>query len=145
MAGKPKIIERGAHLSEEENEVIRLFVNGLSRREAYRAVFTNVIYHDNTIYNWWKLPKVQAQLTSYITSLDDYNLVCDKTLLDIIVKPNALTRDKIAAIKLWADLRNRIQPTLKIQSETLLDMSNVTDENLEKIIEAITANENRNT
>ena len=92
------ILDKSPELTEKDFEVIQLFIEGMSRRDSYRNVYEEKI-SDASIYNWWKLPKVVRRLQEYEMQLDNYNVVCDKTLISIIKDPNASNRDKISAIK----------------------------------------------
>ncbi len=130
------ILDKSPELTERDLEVITLFIDGTPRREAYRRVYTQKI-SDGSIYNWFRLPKVTNKLKEYEMQLDNYNVVCDKVLLNVITGDDVKDRDKIAAIKLWADLRNRIKTKVVIEQEKSINFSNVTDENLELVINAI--------
>lgn len=130
------ILDKSPELTEKDSEVIKLFIDGMPRRQAYRNVYKHKI-SDASIYNWWKLPKVVRQLQEYEMQLDNYNVVCDKTLLDIIKSSDASNRDKISAIKHWSELRDRVKTKIILETEKTIKFDNVTDENLELIINAI--------
>jgi len=123
----------GPDLTEEEELVIQKFIQGMTRLNAYRSVF-NISLADKTIYNWFKLPKVQNYLKEYESSLADYNVVTDEVLIEIFTNRNNSNKDKIAAIKLWADIRNRIKNVVKIESEETINIGEINDKELEKII-----------
>lgn len=75
-------------------------------------------------------------------SLAVYDTVCDKVLLNIVIDPDASNRDKITAIKTWNDLRDRVHTTIKVESMTKLDLKDVSTENLESIVAALTEQKN---
>lgn len=131
------ILDKSPNLSDKDMEVITLFIDGVPRREAYRQIYKDTI-SDSSIYNWFRLEKVTNKLKEYEMQLDNYNVVCDKVLLNVIVDKYAQNKDKIAAIKLWANLRDRIKTRVVVESEKTVNLENVTDENLELIINAIT-------
>jgi hypothetical protein len=131
------ILDRSKELSDKDMEVITLFIDGVPRREAYRQVYKESI-SDSSIYNWFRLDKVTNKLKEYELQLDNYNVVCDKVLLNVITSKVAQNKDKIAAIKLWAALRDRIKTRVVVESEKTVNLENVTDDNLELIINAIT-------
>lgn len=132
--GITPILDKTAELTENDLKVIHLFIEGTPRRTAYRQIYNQQRISDGTIYNWWRLEKVQNYMQVYQKSLDDYNLVCDKVLIDIITSDEAKDKDKIAAVKLMGDLRNRIKTTIKVEQENLVNFENISDEDLEKII-----------
>jgi hypothetical protein len=130
------ILDKCPELTDKDFQVIQLFIEGMSRRDSYRNVYDQKL-SDASIYNWWKLPKVVRQLQEYEMQLDNYNVVCDKTLLNIIKSDDASNRDKISAIKHWSELRDRVKTKVVIEQEKTIKFDNVTDENLELIINAI--------
>jgi hypothetical protein len=135
------ILDKCPELTEKDFEVIQLFIDGTPRREAYRKVYPEKI-SDSSIYNWWRLPKVVSKLKEYEMQLDNYNVVCDKVLLNVITDRYSKDKDKIAAIKLWSDLRDRVKTRVVVETEKTIKFDDVTDENLELIIKAI-ANANK--
>lgn len=136
------ILDKSPELTERDFEVIQAFIDGKNRRKAYRSVYTEQKISDSSIYNWFRLPKVVNKLKEYEMQLDNYNVVCDKVLLDVITGPLTSNRDKVSAIKLWADLRNRITTKVQIQSDANINFGSIDDENLEKIIKSL-SNENK--
>lgn len=136
------ILDKSPELTERDFEVIQAFIDGMHRRDAYRSVYTEQKISDSSIYNWFRLPKVVNKLKEYEMQLDNYNVVCDKVLLDVITGPLTSNRDKVSAIKLWADLRNRITTKVQIQSDANINFGSIDDENLEKIIKSL-SNENK--
>ncbi len=142
MAKNDPILDKSPELTDKDFEVIQAFIDGKDRRKAYRSVYTGQRISDSSIYNWFRLPKVVNKLKEYEMQLDNYNVVCDKVLLDVITGDMTSNRDKVSAIKLWADLRNRITTKVQIQSDTNVSFGTVSDENLEKIIRELT-NENK--
>lgn len=131
------ILDKSEKLTEKDEAVISAFINGMHRRDAYRSVYVGQRLSDSSIYNWFKLDKVVTRLKEYEMQLDNYNVVCDKVLINVITGDETSNRDKISAIKLWADLRNRITTKIKIEQEKTVSFEDVTDENLEAIIKAI--------
>ena len=87
----------------------------------------------------WNMPwKLTGLLKwKWKIQLDNYNVVCDKVLLDVILGVETKDKDKIAAIKLWSDLRDRIKTKVVVETEKTVKFDSVTDENLELIINAI--------
>lgn len=136
MSSTPKI-DISPELSDKELEVIHLFINGTSRLKAYRQIFPKFTGGDTTIYKWFKRDKVQNYLLEYDAYLSDYNTVCDKVLLDIIQSPTTKDRDKISAIKLWGDLRERIKSILVVEDKKQIDFTGVDDSTLEEFIKII--------
>lgn len=138
MAKNDPILDKSPELTDRDFEVIQAFINGKNRRKAYRSVYTEQRISDSSIYNWFRLPKVVNKLKEYEMQLDNYNVVCDKVLLDVITGEMTSNRDKVSAIKLWSDLRNRITTKVKIESDANVSFGTVSDENLEKIIKELT-------
>lgn len=121
--------------TEDEMKVLYMFVDSGNRRKCYTSVLGK---ETNTkIYRWFKKPEVLAKIVEIGQELAVYDTVCDKVLLSIVTDTTAADRDKISAIKTWNDLRSRVHTTIKIESETKLDLSNVTTENLGVLVDAI--------
>lgn len=137
MAHNDPILDKSPELTEKDFEVIQAFIGGLNRRKAYRSVYTNQKISDSSIYNWFRLDKVVMKLKEYEMQLDNYNVVCDRVLLDVITGVDVSNRDKVSAIKLWADLRNRITTKVQIQADSNVSFGSVSDENLENIIKGL--------
>ena len=137
MAKNDPILDKSPELTDKDFEVIQAFIDGKDRRKAYRSVYTGQRISDSSIYNWFRLPKVVNKLKEFEIQLDNYNVVCDKVLLDVITGFDTKDKDKIAAIKLWADLRNRITTKVQIQTDANISFGSVDDENLEKIIKGL--------
>lgn len=97
---------------------------------------------DSAIYRWFGKKEVQAKIIEVGNSLSVYDTVCDKALLNIISNVNSFDKDKIAAIKVWNDLRKRVSQTITLQHNANIDFSNVTDDNLESIVNKILEIEN---
>jgi len=133
--GKPKT-NVNPELDDRELEVLKLFISGMNRIGAYREVFP-IDISDKTIYNWYKTPKVQTYLREYEDSLTDYNVVTDKILLQIMQSEHSKDKDKIAAIKIWSDIRNRVKNTIKIESEQTINLGEINDEDIEKLVTAL--------
>lgn len=138
MAKNDPILDKSPELTDRDFEVIQAFIDGKNRRKAYRSVYTEQRISDSSIYNWFRLPKVVNKLKEYEMQLDNYNVICDKVLLDVITGEMTSNRDKVSAIKLWSDLRNRITTKVKIESDTNVSFGTISDENLEKIIKELT-------
>lgn len=132
------ILDKSPELTDKDFEVIQAFIGGMHRRDAYRSVYVGQRISDSSIYNWFRLPKVVNKLKEYEMQLDNYNVVCDKVLLDVITGNDTSNRDRVSAIKLWADLRNRITTKVKIESDSNISFGTISDENLEKIIKELT-------
>lgn len=137
MAKNDPILDKSPELTDKDFEVIQAFIDGKDRRKAYRSVYTGQRISDSSIYNWFRLPKVVNKLKEFEIQLDNYNVVCDKVLLDVITGVDTKDKDKISAIKLWADLRNRITTKVQIQTDANISFGSVDDENLEKIIKGL--------
>lgn len=133
--GKPKT-NINPELDDRELEVLKLFIGGMNRIGAYREVFP-IDISDKTIYNWYKTPKVQTYLREYEDSLTDYNVVTDKILLQIMQSEYSKDKDKLAAIKIWSDIRNRVKNTIKIESEQTINLGEINDEDIEKLVTAL--------
>lgn len=137
MAKNDPILDKSPELTDKDFEVIQAFIDGKNRRKAYRSVYTEQRISDSSIYNWFRLPKVVNKLKEFEIQLDNYNVVCDKVLLDVITGVDTKDKDKISAIKLWADLRNRITTKVQIQTDANISFGSVDDENLENIIKGL--------
>lgn len=137
-----KVINNG--LSDMEVEVLYKFVETGNRRQSYKDVFGDDVPSDKTIYRWYYKPEVQDKIIQIGNELSIYDTVCDRFLLDIIIDKDVANRDKINAIKVWNDLRQRVHTNIKVTLEEEIDFSNVTDDNLESIVEAI-MNKNNST
>lgn len=123
--------------TEDEMKVLYLFVDKGNRRKSYWEVFGKDHKSQPAIYRWFSSFPVQQKILEIGQSLSVYDSVCDKALINIITDPNSMNRDKIAAIKTWNDLRDRVHTTIKLESKTKLDLSNVTTENLGTLVDAI--------
>lgn len=130
------------HFSEKEMKVLWTFVDKGSRVKSYQSVFGKEAKSESAIYYWFRTPHVQAKLRELGDSLAVYDTVCDKILLNIVMDPTAANRDKIQAIKTWNDLRDRVHTSIKVETMTKLDLKDVSTENLETIVEALTNQKN---
>lgn len=124
-------------LTARDLDVINLFLDGVTRREAYRRIYANVDVTDAFIYRWFKQKHIQQQIIELGNDLQIYDSVCDKVLLDIITSNEAKNSDKIAAIRTWNDLRQRVHQSIKLEAATTIDFTNITDDNLDKIVQKI--------
>lgn len=129
------------NLTDEEVEVLYKFVDTGNRRTSYKDVFGEDSPSDKTIYRWYYKPEVQAKIIEIGNELSIFDTVCDKTLLGIIIDTKSANRDKINAINSWNSLRERVHHNVKVSVEDKIDFSNVSDENLESIVEAIKSKE----
>lgn len=130
------------HFSEDEMKVLWTFIDKGGRVSSYQSVFGKEAKSESAIYHWFRTAPVQMKLRELGDSLSVYDTVCDKILLNIVMDPNAYNRDKIAAIKTWNDLRDRVHTTIKVESMTKLDLKDVSTENLESIVAALTEQKN---
>ena len=130
------------HFSEDEMKVLWTFIDKGGRVSSYQSVFGKEVKSESGIYRWFRTPHVQAKLRELGDSLAVYDTVCDKILLNIVMDPKAHNRDKIQAIKTWNDLRDRIHTTIKVETMTKLDLKDVSTENLESIVAALTEQKN---
>lgn len=128
--------------TEEEMKVLWTFVDKGSRVKSYQSVFGKEAKSASAIYYWFRTAHVQAKLRELGDSLAVYDTVCDKILLNIVMDPAASNRDKIQAIKTWNDLRDRVHTTVKVESLTKLDLKDVSTDNLERIVAALTQQKN---
>lgn len=122
--------------TENEMNVIYEFCDFGNRRESYRKYIKDN-KTDSGIYKWFKRKDVQEKILEIGNDLSIYDTVSDKTLLNIITSNSANDRDKISAIKVWNDLRKRVFQTIKVEAATSIDFTNISDENLEKVVEKI--------
>ncbi len=130
------------HFSEDEMKVLWTFIDKGGRVRSYNEVFGEGHKSPSAIYTWFRTTPVQLKLRELGDSLAVYDTVCDKILLNIVTDPDASNRDKIAAIKTWNDLRDRVHTTIKVESMTKLDLKDVSTENLESIVAALTEQKN---
>lgn len=128
--------------SEEQMKVLWTFIDKGGRVASYEKVFGKGHKSQSAIYTWFRTPHVQLKLRELGDSLAVYDTVCDKVLLNIVTDTDASNRDKIAAIKTWNDLRDRVHTTIKVESMTQLDLKDVSTENLESIVAALTKQKN---
>jgi hypothetical protein len=128
--------------SEKEMKVLWTFIDNGGRVASYNKVFGKNHKSPSAIYTWFRTPHVQLKLRELGDSLAVYDTVCDKILLNIVMDPNASNRDKITAIKTWNDLRDRVHTTIKVESMTKLDLKDVSTDNLESIVLALTEQKN---
>lgn len=140
MEDKGKLIDE--EFTEQEMDVLHRFVDTGNKRGSYWAVFGEEHKSQPSIYRWFNKFNVQAKILELGKDLAVYDTVCDKVLINIITDTNAMNRDKIAAIKTWNDLRDRVHTTIKLESKTKLDLSNVSTENLGTIVDAILKGKN---
>lgn len=124
-------------LTDEELKVLYLFVDGGSRLKCFRQVFPDSGLPDWKIYKWFRREDIVNMIIQIGNELSIYDTVCDKVLLEIITASDSQDRDKINAIKTWNALRDRVHTTIKLESETKLDLTNVSTENLGALVEAV--------
>lgn len=122
--------------SENEMKTIYHFIDFGNRRTSYRK-FIKDGKSDSSIYRWFNKEDVQNKIIEISQSLAIYDTVADKQLLRIISSSTSSDKDKIAAIKVWNDLRKRVHQTIILEQNTKLDLSNVSDENLEAVVNKI--------
>lgn len=127
--------------SEIEMKVLYHFCDNGNRRASYRK-FIKDKATDYAIYSWWKKKSVQNKVIEIGQSLAVYDTVADKVLLGIISNQQSRDCDKISAIKTWNDLRKRTTTQIKLDQTLAIDFSNVSDENLESIVNKILLVEN---
>lgn len=121
-------------LNLKELEVIYEFINTGQKRPSYRKFFGDEP-SSSSIYRWYAKPEVKKKILEIGQELEIYDTVCDKVLLNIITDKDAFNRDKIQAIKVWNDLRDRTHTTIKLETETKLDFKNVKTEDLAIMVE----------
>lgn len=126
-------------LSPKEIKVLYEFVDTGLKRPSYRKFFGEKP-SSSSIYRWYQKPEVKKMILQIGQDLEIYDTVCDKVLLNIITDKEAENRDKISAIRTWNDLRNRTHTTIKLETQSTLDFSNVKTEDLEKMVELIMDN-----
>jgi len=122
--------------TKEEMQVIYHFIDFGNRKTSYRKFIKETI-SDASVYRWFNRKDVQAKIVEVGRSLSVYDTTCDKVLLNIVCSLTAANKDKIAAIKVWNELRKRTTQQIAIDQTTKIDFSNVTDENLESIVKQI--------
>ena len=128
-------------LTPDELKVLYEFVDTGLKRPSYRKIFGDEP-SSSSIYRWYKKPEVKKKILEIGQDLEIYDTVCDKVLLNIITSDLAENRDKISAIKTWNDLRNRTHTTIKLETQSTLDFSNVKTEDLEVMVNLILNNGN---
>ena len=126
-------------LTPDELKVLYEFVDTGLKRPSYRKIFGEGP-SSSSIYRWYKKPEVKKKILEIGQDLEIYDTVCDKVLLNIITSNLAENRDKISAIKTWNDLRNRTHTTIKLETQSTLDFSNVKTEDLEEMVKLIMDN-----
>jgi hypothetical protein len=127
--------------SVKEMKVLYLFVDNGNRRGCYKKVFGND-QPDATIYKWFNKKVVKEKIVEIGESLAVYDTVCDKVLLSIITNEISEDKDKISAIKTWNALRARVHTTIKLESENIIDLSNISTDNLSEAVKAIMGGKN---
>lgn len=121
-------------LTDEEIAIIYEFCDFGDRRKAFRKHHSNKSVSDSAIYRFYKQKKVMDKIIEIGDDLGIYDTVADKILVKVMTNGATNDKDKIAAIKVWNDLRNRVHTTLKIEQNNTIDFTNVTDDVLEKIV-----------
>lgn len=127
--------------TEQEMEIIYRFVDTGKPIISYREVYPTAKIGEAR--DFFKRKDVKEKIDEIGKSFVIYDTVADKCLLDIISNQESKDKDKIQAIKVWNDLRKRTTSDITINNETHLDLSNITNDNLESIVEKILKNESK--
>lgn len=127
--------------SEEEMEIIYRFVDTGKPELSYKEVYPTA--KKSEIRDFFKRKDTKDKIDEIGKSFVIYDTVSDKCLIDIITNRNSKDKDKIQAIKVWNDLRKRTTSDTVINNETHIDLSNITNDNLESIVEKILKNESK--
>jgi len=131
-------IEGELALTDTEIKIIYDFVDSGNRKLSYRK-FITIPATDYQIYTWYKRKEVNEFIKSIGSDLEIFDTVCDKKLLNIINDTQSNDRDKIAAIKVWNDLRKRTFLQVKIDEVNSLDFTDMSDDNLALLVSKIVA------
>ena len=126
-------------LTLDELKVIYEFVDTGAKRASYIKILGET--PNTTIYRWFKKPEVKKKILEIGQELEIYDTVCDKVLLNIITDKDTFNRDKISAIKVWNDLRDRTHTTIKLETESKIDFKNVKTEDLAIMVEFFLKND----
>lgn len=127
--------------TEEEIEIIYRFVDTGKPELSYRKVRPDSKLKE--VRDFFKRKDTKDKIDEIGKSFVIYDTVSDKCLIDIITNCNSKDKDKIQAIKVWNDLRKRTTSDTVINNETHIDLSNITNDNLESIVEKILKNESK--
>ena len=122
-------------MEEIELKIIHEFIETGKRRDSFKKYNKKKQVTDYQIYEFFKRDDVRLYIKSIGSDLEIFDTICDKKLLNIINDTNAQNRDIISAIKIWNDLRKRSFLQIEIDETRHLDFTNVSDENLEKIVQ----------
>ncbi len=126
-------------LTPDELKVVYEFVDTGAKRASYKNILGEA--PNTTIYRWFKKPEVKRMILEVGQELEIYDTVCDKVLLNIITDKETFNRDKISAIKVWNDLRDRTHTTIKLETESKIDFKNVKTEDLAIMVEFFLKND----
>lgn len=127
--------------TEQELEIIYRFVDTGKPEISYKQVYPNARVGE--IRTFFKRTDVKERINEIGKTFVIYDTVADKCLLDIISNQESKDKDKIQAIKVWNDLRKRTTSDITIKNETYIDLSNITNENLDAVVEKILKNESK--
>lgn len=125
------------NLTLKDIEVCYEFLKTGKRVSSFKKIYPNTIKTDIQIYRFFNNKLVLNKIVEIGKDLEIYDAVADKVLLKIITDDNSENKDKIAAIKVWNDLRKRTEQNIKIEAIHNLDFTKVSDENLEKLVNKI--------
>lgn len=122
--------------TENELKVLYHFVDNGHRRTSYRYYIKDKV-SDSHIYRWFSKAEVKEKILEIGSELNVYDTVADKSLIKIISDDEASHKDKISAIKVWNDLRKRTQLSVQLKHSGDIDLKNINDESLEKVVKQI--------
>ena len=122
-------------LSRKEQNVIKNFLECGNRVEAFKKVYTDYTGTDRSIYRWYQRSYIAAEMFSISKSLEIYDTYIDNQIIKMITDPNTQQKNKIELIKIWNELKKRIDNTVKV--DHTINFQNITDATLSSVFDKI--------
>lgn len=122
-------------LSRKEQEVIKNFLESGNRIESFKKVFSDYTGTDRSIYRWYQRSYISAEMFSISKSLAIYDTYIDNQIIKMITDPNTQQKNKIELIKIWNELKKRIDNTVKV--DHTINFQNITDATLSNVFDKI--------
>ena len=124
---------------EKDIQVIYEFIKTGERRSSFKSVFPTSKKPDSFIYNWFNTPWVKNKIKEIGNNMDIFNEFVDSTLIKILKDSEANNKDKVAAARVWSEIRQRINNEIKIENN--IDFSKISDETLENVVDKLLKNQ----
>lgn len=126
--------EKKMPVTKREEKVLRDFVKTGSKVGAFKAEFGDNVYkNDMSIYQWYNNTRQTIALQTISEELKHFDAVVDEKLLDVILNsPDYKAR--VMAISEYNKLQARIKSTIQVDLNSQIELSQLSDNELESIV-----------